>query len=109
MIYYQQFLNRVLLVLLEPGQGPVRYWLLGEANVCVTKRGDQADASSAYSVRKVDVDAHGSPVGTLVRKTSWYDAIQVIKAADGKLAVTIGYYLSGHSSINSIFKYYTRT
>jgi hypothetical protein len=24
-----------------------------------------------------------------VRKTSWYDAIQVIKAADGKLAVTI--------------------
>jgi hypothetical protein len=67
----------------------VRYWLLGEANVCVTKRGDQADASSAYSVRKVDVDAHGSPVRTLVRKTSWYDATQVIKAADGKLAVTI--------------------
>ena len=31
----------------------------------------------------------GSPVGTLVRKTSWYDATQVIKAADGKLAVTI--------------------
>jgi hypothetical protein len=72
-----------------PGQGPVRYWLLGEANACVTKRGDQADASSAYSVRKVDVDAHGSPVRTLVRKTSWYDATQVIKAADGKLAVTI--------------------
>ena len=72
-----------------PGQGPVRYWSLGEANVCVTKRGDQADASSAYSVRKVDVDAHGSPVRTLVRKTSWYDATQVIKAADGKLAVTI--------------------
>jgi hypothetical protein len=30
-----------------------------------------------------------SPVRTLVRKTSWYDAIQVIKAAGGKLAVTI--------------------
>jgi hypothetical protein len=45
--------------------------------------------SSAYSVRKVDVDAHGSPVRTPVRKTSWYDAVQVIKAAEGKLAVTI--------------------
>jgi hypothetical protein len=45
--------------------------------------------SSAYSVPKVGVDAHGSPVRTLVRKTSRYDAVQVIKAADGMLAVTI--------------------
>jgi hypothetical protein len=69
------------------GQDPVRYWFPGEANVCVTERGGQADVSSAYGVRKVDVDAHGSPVRTLVRKTSRYDAVQVIKAADGKPTV----------------------
>jgi hypothetical protein len=72
-----------------PGQDPVRYWFAGEANVCVTERCGQADVSCAYSVPKVDVDAHGSPVRTLVRKTSWYDAVQVVKAAEGKLAVTI--------------------
>jgi hypothetical protein len=67
----------------------VRYWFAGEVNVYVAERCGQADVSSAYSVRKVDVDAHGSPVRTPVRKTSWYDAVQVIKAAEGKLAVTI--------------------
>jgi hypothetical protein len=72
-----------------PGQDPVRCWFAGEANVCVTERCGQADVPSAYSVPKVGVDAHGSPVRTLVRKTSRYDAVQVIKAADGKLAVTI--------------------
>jgi hypothetical protein len=55
-----------------PGQDPVRYchWFAGEANVCITERCGQADVSSAYSVPKVGVDAHGSPVRTLVRKTS---------------------------------------
>jgi hypothetical protein len=74
-----------------PGQDPVRYWFAGEANVCVTERCGQADvpSASAYSVPKVGVDAHSSPVRALVRKTSWYDAVQVIKAADGKPAVTI--------------------
>jgi hypothetical protein len=73
-----------------PRQDPVRYWFAGEANVYVADRCGQADVSSAaYSVPKVDVDAHGSPVRTLVRKTSRYDAVQMIKAADGKPAVTI--------------------
>jgi hypothetical protein len=66
----------------------VRYWFAGETNVCVTERWGQTDVSSAYNVPKVGVDAHGKPViRTLVRKTSWYDAVQVTKAADGKLAV----------------------
>jgi hypothetical protein len=62
----------------------VRYWFAGEANVCVTERRGQTDVSSAYGVPKVGIDAHGSPVRALVRKTSWYDAVQaVIKAAGG--------------------------
>jgi hypothetical protein len=59
-----------------PGQDPVRYWFAGEANVCVTERCGQAVVSSAYNVPKVGVDAHGSPARILVRKTSWYDAVQ---------------------------------
>jgi hypothetical protein len=67
-----------------PGEDPVRYWFAGEASVCVTGRCGQADVPSAYNAPKVGVDAHGSPPRALgVRKTSWYDAVQVVSSDQG--------------------------